>query len=282
MNNDRLESILARIGADQAPGSIQRVQTAHRIELAEFWGIQSGERILEIGCGQGDTTAVSAYMVGEEGHVHGIDIASPHYGAPMTLGEATARLQQSSLGKQIRIEFETDILSSEVSFPDRAFDKIVLSHCSWYLPSFEVLSAILQRVRPWGTQLCIAEWDPRIRTIGQFPHFLAASIQAQYECYKTSSLSNIRTLFTPDDIRRLAEQAGWRSVKEASIDSSALQDGGWEVDMVISDYQSELEQLGEIPARMKAWIHSQIGLLQDYAEQPDRIESMSTFAWIAD
>ena len=34
-----------------------------------------GDRVLDIGCGLGDTTARFAEMVGEEGHAHGVDVA---------------------------------------------------------------------------------------------------------------------------------------------------------------------------------------------------------------
>lgn len=47
--------------------AIQYIQTEHRMKLGLFWGIQEGSRVLEIGCGQGDTTAVLAHLVGSTG-----------------------------------------------------------------------------------------------------------------------------------------------------------------------------------------------------------------------
>lgn len=41
--------------------------------------IEKGSTVLEIGCGQGDTTAVIASMVGENGNVVVVDIADPKY-----------------------------------------------------------------------------------------------------------------------------------------------------------------------------------------------------------
>ena len=60
--------------------SIASHQTQHRVSLVEFWEIKEGDRILEIGCGQGDCTAVLATAVGESGHVTAIDPASLDYG----------------------------------------------------------------------------------------------------------------------------------------------------------------------------------------------------------
>ena len=55
-------------------------QMAQRIKQVEYWGIFPGEKVLEIGCGQGDTTLVLAHAVGEQGHVTALDPASLDYG----------------------------------------------------------------------------------------------------------------------------------------------------------------------------------------------------------
>lgn len=137
MNNNVIDNIVECMALDNGNSDLQRIQTEHRLKLAQFWGIKESSKVLEIGCGQGDTTAVLAYLVGETSFVHGIDIASHNYGCPITLGDAATFLKKSKLGKQIKIEFETDILSPKVDFPENTFDIIVLSHCSWYFKSFE-------------------------------------------------------------------------------------------------------------------------------------------------
>lgn len=80
---------------------IQQAQLQHRLELVAAFGIQKGMRVLEIGCGQGDTTVAIADAVGESGSVVAIDIANPDYGAPLTLGQAAERIKKSSLGERI-------------------------------------------------------------------------------------------------------------------------------------------------------------------------------------
>ena len=56
-------------------------QIQHRIDLITRWGINAGENVLEIGCGQGDTTITLAAAVGQDGHVTAVDPASLDYGA---------------------------------------------------------------------------------------------------------------------------------------------------------------------------------------------------------
>lgn len=65
--------------------SVATHQTQHRISLVEFWEIKEGEKVLEIGCGQGDCTAVLATAVGESGHVTAVDPADLDYGVPLCI-----------------------------------------------------------------------------------------------------------------------------------------------------------------------------------------------------
>lgn len=259
----------------------QEIQTAHRLRLAEFWGISSGDRILEIGCGQGDTTAVLAYMAGENGYVHAIDQASPDYGAPLTLGQAAAHLQQSPLGGRIHFEFGKDLLSPEVDYPEHTYDLVVLSHCSWYFQSSQQLAAVLQKARRWGKKLCFAEWDTRITDTAQLPHLLAALIQAQIEAFKQGSSSNIRTLFVPADLRDLIAQAGWTVTAEDTIHSPLLQDGRWEVGFTLQESLQETAEAPGIPPKLTELVQSQIRLLQEISTVPN-VPPMPTFLLVAE
>ncbi|WP_391119572.1 class I SAM-dependent methyltransferase [Psychrobacillus sp. L3] len=280
MSTRMIAEIVKCMPPNEYDPSIQSVQTEHRLKLVEFWDIKSGSKVLEIGCGQGDTTAVLAYIVGDEGVVHGIDIASPDYGSPVTVGDSIDFLKNSSIGSRIKVNFETDVLSAEMDFPDKSFDYIVLSHCSWYLKSPKELHDILKKIKKWGHLLCFAEWDTRVRTNEQLPHFLSVLIQAQYECFKESSLSNVRTLFTPKDIQNIVESAGWQVVAEKTIDSSQLQDGKWEIENTLASYKEELQSTNHLPHKFQALIQSEIYLLEA-ARNQDNVKSMSTYTFLA-
>lgn len=279
MTQQMIDEIVACMAIAGGDSSIQKIQTAHRLKLAQFWGIKEGDKILEIGCGQGDTTAVLAQLAGETGFVHGIDIASADYGMPITLGDAIGVLQQSRLGGRIHVDFETDILSPDIAFPQKHFDVIVLSHSSWYMQSAKELRAILEKLKTWGHKLCFAEWDMRVSRIEQYPHFLAVLIQAQYEAFKETSDSNIRTLFTADNLRKIAQQATWRLTAEQSIYSPDMQDGKWEVQQLLADY--ETKSFHGMPVKMKELLNSEISLLEN-ALTAGPVKPLSVFAFTAE
>lgn len=259
---------------------IQRLQTEHRVKLAQFWDIRNGSRILEIGCGQGDTTAVLAHFVGESGLVHGIDIASPNYGAPITVGDSAKYLMNSKLGKCIKMEYEINVLKPQVEFPIHSFDTIVLSRCSWYFQSSEQFAQLLKKSRKWAKQLLFAEWDSRVGTIEQLPHLLSVLIQAQYECFKDESSGNVRTLFTPHDVKRIVVAAGWDVTKETTIWAPEMQDGSWEVRQTLTDWELELDGTRRMPPKLKSLIASQVNLLDDLVKIHG-ITPLSSFALVA-
>ncbi|MGE6487001.1 class I SAM-dependent methyltransferase [Paenisporosarcina sp. NPDC076898] len=281
MSYGEIQNIVDCMATNEQMKGIQFIQTEHRLKLAEVWGITDGKRILEIGCGQGDTTAVLAYMVGDTGFVHGIDIAPASYGSPITVGDSADYLMKSELGRQIHMEFEVDVIAPDIDFPENTFDYVVLSHCSWYLKSTDELYELLKKSRKWAKQLCFAEWDPRLQTMEQYPHFLAVHIQAQYECFKKSSWSNVRTLFTPNDLISIARKAGWTITNEQSVYSSELQDGKWEVEMTLSNYQNELEEIKQMPDKLKTLIISEVNLLEEAVKKTPTISSLSTYVFTA-
>ncbi|MGG1397174.1 class I SAM-dependent methyltransferase [Bacillus salipaludis] len=281
MNTEIIEKIVGCMASNNEMSDIQRIQTKHRIQLAKYWKIEEGKKILEVGCGQGDTTAVLAYFVGEKGLVHGIDIGSPSYGSPISLGDSAEFLKKSKLGKQIKINFDINLLSPHVDFPENSFDYIVFSHCSWYLKSHDELTAVLKKVKKWGKRLLFAEWDTRITEMEQYPHLLSILIQVQYEAYKMESDSNVRTLFTSNDFRKIVKSAGWKILIESTIHSPDLQDGTWEVNKVLTDLSDELHELHHMPLKIKTLIQSEVKMLEETIKSKT-IKPLSIYAFIAE
>ena len=244
-------------------GEITQTRLEHRLRLTDFWNIYYGSKVLEIGCGQGETTAALAYSVGEDGFVYAIDLADESYGSPEDLGTARARLMNSHLGDRINMDLGVNILKDDFSFEDNSFGYVVLSHSIWYLSSQEELRSILYKVRSWAPRICLAEWDPRITCFGQYRHFMAANIQAACEAYRISDHFNIKTMFYPNEIENALSSCGWDITDTQVIDAFGVQDALWEIDIVKDIFPSKISAIKNMPQKMKMLLLSQINSLGD-------------------
>jgi len=220
-------------------------QTVHRINLIKSWGIQPGENVLELGCGQGDCTAALAFAVGESGKVVAVDPGSLDYGSPWTLGEAQSHLLSSQVGSRMSF-VQADPVAFLKSFSDPTpFSSAVLAHCTYYFQSPGTLLSTFLALKPHCKRICIAEHALSSSKPQGYPHILTAIAEALLEAFKPEGHSdaNIRTLFTPTQIKAIAEQAGLRLVKEDIIEAPAnMYDGSWEVGNVLhNDFDKQVE-----------------------------------------
>lgn len=249
---------------------IQQVQLQHRLDLVEAFGIKEGMRVLEIGCGQGDTTVAIADSVGKRGHVVAIDIASPDYGAPITLGQATDRIKQSILGERIDFHFEMDFNEFE---SDRPFDMVVLSHCFWYFKNQKDVLLYFKKLRTMTKDICIAEWDLDFSCMKQRSHFFAASILALYSNYVNND-GNIQNLFHKSHIKQMLEEANFKVEELATVDAHYLQDGQWE-----KSYANSLRfEFGSVPPMIQTLIRSYYELMNTLDEE---VYSLNSFILLA-
>jgi ubiquinone/menaquinone biosynthesis C-methylase UbiE len=250
--NEKTEAFLSKYNLFESDG-IQQVQLQHRLELVEAFGVEKGMRVLEIGCGQGDTTAALAEAVGESGRVTAIDIASRDYGAPLTLGEATDRIKKSGLGERITFHFELDLDTFEFH---EIFDVAVLSHSSWYFRSPDDLLHYFKKLRQMTKAICAAEWDLDFTKMTQRSHFCAASILALYSSFVNND-GNIQNLFHKAQIQEQLEKADFQIVKSDIVDATYLQDGMWE-----KSYANSIrEEFGSVPPVIQPYITSYYELM---------------------
>ena len=261
-----IDSILSVYYKDNVTQESYTAQSEHRLKLIDFWGIKEGDKVLEIGCGQGDTTVALAVKVGENGFVHGLDIADEDYGSPETIGKARKRILNSDVGKRIKMSFGCDLLNDDIIFDDDEFDVVVLSHCLWYFPDYEILEKILKKVKKYAKRVCIAEWNPLITNTNQLYHLHAAQIQSAVESFIENSDSNIQTMFYPNDIKTAVVSAGFKISDTSSIYSDDVYDAKWEVDMTLSAYPKKINRNENIPDRLKELLLSQIQAMREAKE----------------
>lgn len=236
------------LGVPEIPDSIVRAQAAYRRQIVEQWQIREGETILEIGCGQGDLTVAIAEAAGEHGRVTAIDIADSDYGAPMTLGEATAEIARSALGSRIEFRLGFDINDPDAQLPAARYDGAAWAHSSWYFDSRDEVVGALGKVRQFASRLYFAEWDLTPAHMDQLPHLLAVLVQAQLSAQSKTSF-NIQTIQTRDMMKENLAAAGWWVVHESTLDTSALQDADWEINLCLQGSEKMVEALASSRAR---------------------------------
>ncbi|KAG5747905.1 hypothetical protein H9Q69_009890 [Fusarium xylarioides] len=218
-------------------------QTTHRLELINFFQVPASSHILEIGCGQGTCTVVLGHAVGENGHVDAIDPAPLDYGAPYTLGQAQEHISKGALGGRVKFwQAELEDFLKETG--DQKWDYAVFLHCLWYLDAPEALARMLRALKERVNRVCIAEYAMKASEPTAIPHVLAALTRATLEAQRPDSEANIRCLLSPSDIKKIAEDSGWKVERETEIvPHEGLQDGGWEVgDVQSKSFLDDIEQ----------------------------------------
>lgn len=243
----------------------QGKQTAYRMQLAETWAIAPGARVLEIGCGQGDTTAVLAEIVGPKGRVTGIDPAPADYGAPVSLGDSARHFQGGPYG---------DVIDIRLDFTDWSklagdYDVAVLAHCAWYFSGYEVLVETLKQARARARTLCIAEWSLHPVRPAQIPHYFAVTLQQLVSKFHPELELNIQNPFSEAQIVGALAAAGWHIESRHLVEQPDVDDGRWEVEELLRlAARSDLS----LPSELQAWLLDQAATIRgygpDYASLP--------------
>jgi ubiquinone/menaquinone biosynthesis C-methylase UbiE len=259
------------------------LQLRHRTALVDMWTPGKGDYVIEIGCGQGETTAILAAAVDASGRVLAVDKEPSEYGNPITLGQTQAYITSSTIGDHIEFLLSTDLLDPHVDFPENAFDLAVFSHSSWYMSSPQELHRLFARVRPWARRLGYAEWDARPRHLQQLPHLLAALLQAHaHSVAPKTSAANVRSLLLPDQVRFLAEKAGWSIIEERIIDTSTPLGYGksWEIHKAL-DIAEKLISSDEVSEDVRSLLAAEKQLLRQLSRETRNL-SLSTYAFLAE
>src|SRR5438874_5504921 len=106
-----------------------------------------GERVLDLGSGAGTDSLVAAQMVGEQGHVTGIDMT------PAMLAKARAAAADMRLTNVAFVEGEVE----QLPFPDESFDVVISNGVIDLIPDKDAVFSELVRVLVPGGRIQIAD-----------------------------------------------------------------------------------------------------------------------------
>src|SRR5438034_4880482 len=106
-----------------------------------------GERVLDLGSGAGTDSLVAAQMVGERGHVTGIDMSPPML--------AKARAAAAEMGAAT-VEF-VESEAERLPFPDESFDVVISNGVIDLIPDKDAVFAEIFRVLTPGGRIQVAD-----------------------------------------------------------------------------------------------------------------------------
>ena len=113
----------------------------------ELGRLSPGERVLDLGSGAGTDSLIAAQMVGEQGHVTGIDMTREM----LTKARATAAEMGASNVEFVESEAE------RLPFPDARFDVVISNGVIDLIPDKDAVFAELYRVLAPGGRIQIAD-----------------------------------------------------------------------------------------------------------------------------
>jgi arsenite methyltransferase len=113
----------------------------------ELGRLETGERVLDLGCGAGTDTLVAAQMVGPEGRVVGIDMT------PEMLAKARAAAAELGSANVELLEAEAERLP----FPDGSFDVVISNGVIDLIPDKDAVFAEIFRVLAEGGRIQVAD-----------------------------------------------------------------------------------------------------------------------------
>ncbi|KAI2817244.1 hypothetical protein CBS147482_5838 [Aspergillus niger] len=173
---------------------------------------KQGSKVLDIGCGQGESSLVLALINGSHGQITAIDTAPPGYGGPYIVHQSQKHIQASTLEQRIwLLRTDTASLLSHHTSTEK-FNAAVLYHSLWYFPDRARVAQVFQLLADTNIHyLCLAEYGFRASRPAQVPHMLAVQTQAWYPSLRKSAATrprepNVRSALTPDELLDVALQ----------------------------------------------------------------------------
>jgi SAM-dependent methyltransferase len=123
---------------------------AHGDEALRLNPPQAGQRVLDVGCGFGDTTQQIAALVGPDGEAVGVD-AAPNFIEAATAEAAEAKVENARF-------FVADVQTDPLEGPyDRAFSRM---GTMFFISPVAALRNVRQSLVPGG-ELCMVVWRRR-------------------------------------------------------------------------------------------------------------------------
>lgn len=218
------------------------------LEAIERAAPASGERVLDLGCGCGQTTVELARRVGDEGEVRGIDLSGP------MLADARRRAKAQGL-QQVRFDqADAQVCELPAGHFDLAFSRFGVMFFDDPVAAF---ANVRRGVAPGG-RLCFAAWQE----ITKNPWMVAPAMSAaKHAALPERPAEGAPGPFAFADAKRvegILADAGWRDVEHASVERELAIGAGRALDDIV-DFALQMGPAGaamrDASAEVRAAVH---------------------------
>ncbi|QGA20122.1 hypothetical protein EYB26_007823 [Talaromyces marneffei] len=152
----------------------------NRLTIVDTWSIQAGQHLLDIGCGQGESSLALALAVSSQGHITALDPAQPEYGTPFTVAESHSYILKSSLGPHISFR-QSDVPSFFTNMKPavaRVYDGACLLQSLMYFPTLDSVRDLFQTLAHAGIiKVYVAEYTFTAANEAQMPQAITSEVR---------------------------------------------------------------------------------------------------------
>jgi ubiquinone/menaquinone biosynthesis C-methylase UbiE len=175
-------------------------------QVAAAGDIQSGNRVLDCGCGFGGTIAHLNQ------HWSALDLVGLNID-PRQIEFARTQVQPQAPNQ---IEFVTADACA-LPFPDQSFDRVLALECIFHFPSRERFFAEAQRVLKPGGTLALCDFVPHAVTL-----LLDRLVKPWVKTTLESDFGPVNYAYDLPQYRRLAQNSGFSPLQERNITAQVL------------------------------------------------------------
>jgi ubiquinone/menaquinone biosynthesis C-methylase UbiE len=207
---------------------------AHGNEALRLNPPQEGERVLDVGCGFGDTTQQIAGLVGPSGEAVGVDAA------PKFIDAATQEAKEAGVGNAsfLVADVQTDPLNGPY---DRAFSRM---GTMFFVSPVAALRNVRESLVPGG-ELCMVVWRRREDNLWLYraQQIVEAIVQKPEEYDEPTCGPGPFSMANADTVTDQLMYAGWENISLHRCDIEIL--GGNDLDQAL-DLVMSIGPAGEI------------------------------------
>jgi ubiquinone/menaquinone biosynthesis C-methylase UbiE len=175
----------------------------------ERLALETGAKVLDVGCGTGASALPAARMVEPSGFVTGVDLSA------RLLDRARAKAKARGI---TNVDFRLADMTS-LGYPDDHFDTVVSVFSIFFVPDMEGLVRELWRMVRRGGKLAVTTWGPRIFEPA-YSRWQKMIKQERPDLY--SAFNPWDRITDPESVRRLLEDGGAANIEVAAEDGNQM------------------------------------------------------------